>query len=378
VRARIVLAYSGGLDTSVAIPWLTETYLADVVAVTMDLGQGQALDAVRERALAIGAVRAHVLDVREELARDFILPALRACAIYEDRYPLATALGRPVIAKHLVDIAHIEGASLVAHGGTNEGNDHVRIETVARALDPALTVIAPAMSWGFTRAEEIAYARRRGIPVPATAESPYRVDTNLWGRSIQLGSLEDPWQEPPEEIYLVTKSPDAAPDAPAYVEIEFDRGAPVAVNGVAMGLVDLIQSLETIAGEHGVGRVDMVENRLVGMKSREIYEAPAAVVLHAAHKDLQAFVTPRDLERLTADLGVKYADLAYNGLWYGPMREAIDALVAQVQERVTGSIRLKLFKGGCHVVGRSSAFALYDHAMRELPRSHTAPVSYLS
>jgi argininosuccinate synthase len=374
---RIVLAYSGGLDTSVAIPWLAKTYGADVVAVTMDLGQGRALDAVRERALAIGAVRAHVLDLREEFARDFILPALRACAIYEDRYPLATALGRPVIAKHLVEIAHIEGASVIAHGGTNEGNDHVRLETVARALDPALTVIAPAMSWGFSRQEAIAYARQRSIPVPANAESPYSIDTNLWGRSIQCGVLEDPWQEPPEEIYLLTKSPDEAPDAAAYVEIEFDRGAPVSVNGVAMALVELIQSLETIAGEHGVGRVDMVENRLVGMKSREIYEAPAAVVLHAAHKDLQAFVTPRDLERLTAELGVKYADLTYNGLWYGPTREAIDALVAKVQEKVTGTIRMKLFKGGCHVVGRSSPHALYD-AMGELRPARTDAVPYLS
>lgn len=265
---------------------------------------------------------------------------------------------------------------MIAHGGTNEGNDHVRLEAVARALDPALSVVAPAMSWGFTRAQEIAYARQRGIPVPAGATSPYSVDANLWGRSIQCGVLEDPWQEPPEEIYLLTKSPDEAPDAPAYVEIEFDRGTPVATNGVAMAPVDLIQSLETIAGVHGVGRVDMVENRLVGQKSREIYEAPAAVVLHAAHKDLQAFVTPRDLERLTADLGVKYADLVYNGLWYGPTREAIDALVAKVQEKVTGTIRLKLFKGGCHVVGRSSPYALYDHAMAELPASRTTALSH--
>jgi len=376
VRARIVLAYSGGLDTSVAVPWLAETYLADVVAVTVDLGQGQALDAVRERALAVGAARAHVVDGREEFAQAFILPALRAGAIYEGRYPLATALGRPLIAKQLVEIAHIEGASLIAHGGTNTGNDHVRLETVARALDPAITVIAPAMSWGFTRPEEIAYARQRGIPVPADAMSPYSIDTNLWGRSIQCGVLEDPWQEPPEDIYRLTKSPGAAPDAPAYVEIEFDRGAPIAINGVAMALVELIQSLETIAGVHGIGRVDMVENRLVGMKSREIYEAPAAVVLHAAHRDLQAFVTPRDLERLTADLGVKYADLVYNGLWYGSTREAIDALVQKVQEKVTGTIRLKLFKGGCHVVGRSSPFALYDHAMAELPLARTTAFSH--
>jgi argininosuccinate synthase len=360
---RIVLAYSGGLDTSVAIPWLAEKYRAEVVAVTMDLGQGKELDDVRERALAIGAVRAHVVDLREEFARDFILPALQAGAIYEGRYPLATALGRPLISKHLVEIARIEGASAIAHGCTGKGNDQVRMDVSARALEPSIKVIAPARVWGLTRPEEIEYARQRGIPVPATVDSPYSTDSNLWGRSIECGCLEDPWQEPPEEIYTLTKSPADAPGTPAYVEIEFARGVPVKINGVAMSLVELIQSLETIAGDHGVGRVDMVENRLVGIKSREIYEAPAAVALHAAHRELQKFVTPRDLERLTAELAVKYADLVYNGLWYTPTREAIDALVAKVQEKVTGVIRLKFFKGDCRVVGRKSPHALYDHDM---------------
>jgi argininosuccinate synthase len=360
---RIVLAYSGGLDTSVAIPWLAEKYGAEVVAVTMDLGQGKELDDVRERALAIGAVRAHVIDLREEFARDFILPALQAGAIYEGRYPLATALGRPLISKHLVEIARIEGAGAIAHGCTGKGNDQVRMDVSARALEPSIKVIAPARVWGLTRPEEIEYARQRGIPVPATVDSPYSTDSNLWGRSIECGVLEDPWQEPPEDIYLLTKSPAEASDRPAYVEIEFERGVPVKINGVAMSLVELIQSLETIAGAHGVGRVDMVENRLVGIKSREIYEAPAAVALHAAHRELQKFVTPRDLERLTAELAVKYADLVYNGLWYTPTREAIDALVRKVQEKVTGVIRLKFFKGDCRVVGRQSPHALYDHAM---------------
>ncbi|MGE5836783.1 MAG: argininosuccinate synthase [Acidobacteriota bacterium] len=360
---RIVLAYSGGLDTSVAIPWLAEKYGAEVVAVTMDLGQGKELDDVRERALAIGAVRAHVVDLREEFARDFILPALQAGAIYEGRYPLATALGRPLISKHLVEIARIEGAGAIAHGCTGKGNDQVRMDVSARALEPSIKVIAPARVWGLTRPEEIEYARQRGIPVPATVDSPYSTDSNLWGRSIECGCLEDPWQEPPEEIYTLTKSPADSSGTPAYVEIEFARGVPVKINGVAMSLVELIQSLETIAGDHGVGRIDMVENRLVGIKSREIYEAPAAVALHAAHRELQKFVTPRDLERLTAELGVKYADLVYNGLWYTPTREAIDALVAKVQEKVTGVIRLKFFKGDCRVVGRKSPNALYDHDM---------------
>jgi argininosuccinate synthase len=328
---RIVLAYSGGLDTSVAIPWLTDQYGAEIVAVTMDLGQGRELEDVRERALALGAVRAHVLDVCDEFARDFIRPALQAGALYEGAYPLATALGRPLIAKHLVEIARLEGADAIAHGCTGKGNDQVRLDVSARALEPAIQVIAPARVWGLTRPQAIEYARARGIPVAATASSPYSIDANLYGRSIECGGLEDPWQEPPDEIYALTRAPEASPDRPAYVEIDFEQGVPVAINSVSMGLVELIQSLQTIAGAHGVGRIDLVENRLVGIKSREIYEAPAAVALHAAHRDLQNFVTPRELERLTADLARTYADLVYNGLWFTPTREAIDALVARVR-----------------------------------------------
>jgi argininosuccinate synthase len=288
---RIVLAYSGGLDTSVAIPWLAEKYGAEIIAVTLDLGQGRELDEVRERALATGALRCHVLDVREEFATEYILPALKANALYEERYPMATSLGRPLIAKKLVDIAHLEGATAIAHGCTGKGNDQVRIDVSARAIDPTIKVIAPARVWGLTRPEEIEFARERGIPVPATLESPYSTDSNLWGRSIECGVLEDPWQEPPEEIYTVTRSARESPDAPAYVEVDFEQGVPTAVNGIPMPFIELIDSLSTIAGEHGVGRLDMVENRLVGIKSREIYEAPAAVVLHAAHKDLESFVT---------------------------------------------------------------------------------------
>jgi len=358
---RIVLAYSGGLDTSVAIPWLAEQYDAQIITVTMDLGQGKELEDARDRALGLGAVRAHVLDLRTEFARDFILPALQAGAVYEDRYPLATALGRPLIAKHLVEIAHIEGASAVAHGcGSEKGNDAVRIDCAVRALDQTLDVLAPLGTWDVGRAEKVAYAKARGIPVPLTADSPYSTDVNLWGRSIECGVLDDPWREPPEEIYQLTKAPSEAPNLPAYVEVEFEQGFPVAINGVSLPLVELISSLETIAGAHGIGRIDMLENRLGDTKSREIYEAPAGVLLHAAHNELQKYVTPRDLARLASDLGVKYADLVYNGLWYTPTREAIDALVAKVQQRVTGAIRLKLFKGDVRVVGRKSPFALYD------------------
>jgi argininosuccinate synthase len=360
---RIVLAYSGGLDTSVAIPWLAEQYGAEVVAVTMDLGQGRELHDIRERALAVGAVRAHVLDVREEFAREFILPALQAGAIYEDRYPLATALGRPLIARHLVRIAELEGAAAIAHGCTGKGNDQVRLDVSSRALNPKIRVIAPAREWGMTRPDEIEYARQRGIPVPATVSSPYSTDANLWGRSIECGVLEDPWCEPPEEIYTLTRSPADCPDEPAYLEIEFEAGVPTKVNGVPMPLVELIGSIETIAGSHGVGRVDMVENRLVGIKSREIYEAPSAVVLHAAHKELEKLVIPRDLERVKHDMSRLYADLVYNGLWFTPTRHAIDAFTASIQERVCGVIRVKLFKGTCSIVGRKSPYALYEHAL---------------
>jgi argininosuccinate synthase len=342
VFPRIVLSYSGGLDTSVAIPWLKEKYGAEIIAVTLDLGQGRELNQIRERAMAAGAIRCHVLDVREEFARDYILPALQADALYEERYPLATALSRPLIAKKLVEIAHMENATAIAHGCTGKGNDQVRIDVSARAIDPAITVLAPAREWGMTRPEEIAYARARNVSVPTTVESQYSTDQNLWGRSIECGVLEDPWSEPPEDVYMLTKSPAEAPPVPAYVEIEWHEGMPTAINGVEMSLVELINSLETIAGVHGVGRIDMVENRVVGIKSREIYEAPAGLLLHLAHRELEGLVTPKDLQRLKQRLSQEYADIVYNGLWFSPTRSAIDAFVQNVQPRVTGTIRLKL------------------------------------
>jgi argininosuccinate synthase len=378
---RIVLAYSGGLDTSVAIPWLKEKYNAEIIAVTMDLGQGRELNQIRERAVGAGAVRCHVLDVREEFARDYILPALQAGAMYEERYPLATALGRPLIAKKLVEIAQMENATAIAHGCTGKGNDQVRIDVSARAIDPKIEVIAPARVWGMTRPEEIEYARVRNVPVPTTKSSPYSTDENLWGRSIECGILEDPWNEPPDDIYSLTKSPAEAPDAPAYVEIEWEKGVPVAVNGVAMPLTELIGSLETIAGVHGVGRIDMVENRLVGIKSREIYEAPAGIVLHNAHRELEGMVIPKDLQRLKQRMAQEYADIVYNGLWFAPTREAIDAFVANVQQKVTGTVRLKLYKGDCRVVGRKSPFALYDKGLATYDEGdqfdHTAAVGFI-
>ncbi len=360
---RIVLAYSGGLDTSVAVKWLADKYEAEIVTVTVDLGQGKELDDVRERALAVGAVRAHVVDAREEFARHYVLPALQAGAIYESRYPLATALGRPLIAKKLVEVAEMEDAGMIAHGCTGKGNDQVRMDVSSRALNPSIKVVAPARVWGLTRPEEIKYAQQHGIPVPASVENPYSTDSNLWGRSIECGVLEDPWVEPPEDIYALTKSPVEAPDVPAYVEIEFESGVPTKVNGVNMPFTELINSLETIAGAHGIGRIDMVENRLVGIKSREIYEAPAACVLHTAHRELEALVIPRDLERLKVSLSKAYADLVYDGLWFSVTRESIDAFVASIQKRVSGIVRVKLFKGDCRVVGRKSPMSLYDSGL---------------
>ncbi len=360
---RIVLAYSGGLDTSVAVPWLADTYGAEIVALTLDLGQGRDLDAVRQRALAAGAARAHVLDVRTEFAEQYILPALQAGAVYEGGYPLATALGRPLIVNKLIEIARIEGAAAIAHGCTAKDNDQVRMEVSARALDPDIRIIAPARQWGLSRQDLIAYAHGRGIPVPASETSPYSTDANLWGRAAECDALEDPWVEPPPGVFTLTTDPGRCPDTPAYVEISFERGVPVSVNGVAMPFFDIIGSVGTIAGNHGVGRVDLVENRLVGIKSREVYEAPAAAVLHQAHRELEAFVSPRELDRVKCDLGVKYADLIYDGLWFSPLRRAIDAFVASSQERVTGTIRVKLYKGTSLVAGRQSPFALFDRGL---------------
>jgi argininosuccinate synthase len=361
--SRIVLAYSGGLDTSVAIRWLAREQGDEVVAVTLDIGQGRELEHVRARALAAGAVRCHVIDARDELAREFVLPALMAGAMYEGQYPLATALARPLIARHLVQVARMEGASVVAHGGTAKGNNQVRLELSIRALAPDLQVIAPAREWGMTRDEEIAYARAHGLAVLTATDPVFSVDANLWGRSIQCGVLDDPWTEAPSDIFTLTREPAACAGEPAFVQIDFERGVPSALNGIPMDLVDLIDAVGTIAGDHGVGRIDMVENRIVGIKSREIYEAPAAVALHAAHADLQRLVTMRDLARLTTLAASSYADLVYDGRWFTPAREALDAFVQKVQERVTGRVRLKLFHGDVRVVGRSSPHSLYDQSL---------------
>lgn len=336
---RVVLAYAGGL-VDAAVPWLAETCHAEVIAVTLDLGQGRELASVRERALAAGCVRAHVMDVRAEFADRYILPALQAGAIYEGAYPLGTALSRPLIASKLVEIARIEGATLIAHGCPGHDNDRVRLELSVHALEPSFRVIAAARALGITRRPEL------------------NTDVNLWGRAIRGGALDDAWIEAPESIYAITADPVACPPEAAYVDVSFERGVPTAINGVPMPFIDIIGSLGTIAGSHGVGRIDMVEDQLVGTKSREVYEAPAAVVLHQAHSALESVVTTRDLARVKHDLSREYADLVYNGLWYSPLREAIDAFVAKSQEHLTGTIRVKLFTGTSTVVGRTSPFAI--------------------
>lgn len=351
--ARIALAYTGDFVTAVALARLVEHHQAEVITVTVDVGQGPGLSHVREKALAAGAVRAHVIDARDEFAQEFILPALQAGAQDESQDPLASALARALVARHLVRVAAMENATAVAHGCNGRGYGQLRLETAVRSLDAGLTILAPACTWGLDPAGLLAYARTHGIAPPPDPRA-YVVDANLWGRSVTGGVLADPWHEPPDDVYVLTKPASQWPDVAAYVEIRFDRGVPSAINGVAMPLPELLASLETIAGAHGVGRIDRLEPCPTGPAVRVIREAPAAVVLHLAHRELQAMVVPRDLERLTHQVGRTYVDLVYNGRWFTPTREASDALVGHVQARVTGTVRVKLLKGACAVVGRTS------------------------
>ncbi len=360
---KVVLAYSGGLDTSVAIKWLSQKYNLDVIALTIDVGNERDFSAIQQKAVKVGAVKALVVDANELFVNHFVFPALQADAIYEGQYPLATALSRPLMAKLLVDTAVKEGASAVAHGCTGKGNDQVRFEVSINALLPNLKIIAPAREWGMTRQQTIDYAQHYAIPVPATVSSPYSIDENLWGRSIECGVLEDPWVESPEEVFTWTKSPGEAPDVPDYVEIGFDKGVPVAIDGQELDGVSLIQRLNELAGRHGVGRIDHLENRLVGIKSREIYEAPAAVVLLQAHQALEAMTLSKAQLRFKQRVAQEYADLIYNGLWFTTLHQDLAAYVKSTQRFVTGAVRLKLFKGGSQVVGRKSPKSLYSYGL---------------
>jgi argininosuccinate synthase len=360
---RVVLAYSGGLDTSVAVAWLREELGVEVIAVAVDVGQdggNTEMDSVRNRALAAGAVEAEVIDARDEFASDFLVPALKANAMYEGRYPLVSALSRPVIVKHLVAAARRHGADAVGHGCTGKGNDQVRFEVSTRALAPDLDVIAPARNWGLTRDESIRYAETRGIPITATREKLYSIDDNLWGRAIECGEMEDPWREPPPGVWVLTK-PTAT--EPRDIEVSFEAGVPIALDGEKLGLVDLIGKLGAAVGAYGWGRIDMVENRRVGIKSRETYECPASLALILAHNDLESITLERDLAREKARLEPRYAELIYDGLWFSPLKRAYDAFIDDSQKFVTGDVRLSLSAGSCRVTGRRSPDALYDYEL---------------
>ena len=363
---RIVLAYSGGLDTTVAVPWLKEKYGADIVTLTVDLGMVD-LETISERALSIGAANAVTVDGKETLVNEFLIPSLQAGTVYEGQYPLATALGRPLIARYLVEAAREHGAYAVAHGCTGKGNDQVRLEVGVAALAPDLQVIAPIRDWGMSRDDEIEYAQASSLPINAR-NSRFSTDDNLWGRSVEAGELEDPWLEPPEDAYAWTNPVSAAPDEPSYVELHFELGAPTAVDGENMPGVDLIRHLNVLAGSHGVGRVDHVENRLVGIKSREIYEAPAAVVLHTAHQALETMTLSKEQARTKARIAQEYSDVIYNGLWYTAHRADLAAYVRSTQRFVTGDVRVRLHKGTCTVAGRRAPRALYQHGLATYDR----------
>lgn len=356
---KIVLAYSGGLDTSCAVRWLKEQGF-EVICFVADLGQAEDFKIIEMRAKSAGATKIYIRDLRDEFVKDFVLPALKANAIYEGKYLLATALARPLIAKYLVEIAHKEKANFVAHGCTGKGNDQVRFELAIGILDPKIEIIAPVREWEFkSRQEEIAYAKKSNIPIEATLKKPYSIDRNIWGRSIEAGVLEDLEQEPPEDAYLITKSPTHISTYPKYIEIYFEKGIPKKIDGRTYKLRDLINYLNEIGGLYGVGRTDLIENRLVGFKSREIYEAPAATVLYIAHKELESLVLDRELIHFKEIVSLKYSELVYYGLWYSPLKEALDSFVESTQEYVTGSIRLKLFKGNSIPIGRKSPYSLY-------------------
>lgn len=359
-RERVVLAYSGGLDTSVAVKWIHEKYDMDVITYTCDLGQGRELDAIREKSLRTGAIEAVVEDARNLFVDIFVWPSLMSGTLYEGKYPLATALGRPLIAHQMVKVAKEHGAAAVAHGCTGKGNDQVRFDVSFHTLAPHLKVIAPVREWKWTRTEELQYAKQHGIEVDVTKESIYSVDQNLWGRSVEAGILEDPWMAPPEDAYRWTVSPREAPDEPAEIEIAFDQGRPVALDGETMDGAPLIEKLNELGGQHGVGRIDHVENRLVGIKSREIYEAPAAVILHEAHRELEFLTLSRQSLRFKTYVSQTVSDIIYDGLWFSAFHQDLMGFVEKNQRFVSGDVRIQLYKGRCTVTGRKSPHSLYS------------------
>ncbi|HFK6935809.1 TPA: argininosuccinate synthase [Listeria monocytogenes] len=369
-KEKIVLAYSGGLDTSVAIQWLVESGY-EVIACCLDVGEGKNLNFIKEKAITVGASESYTIDAKEEFAEDFALIALQAHAYYEGKYPLISALSRPLIAKKLVEVARQEGASAIAHGCTGKGNDQVRFEVAIHALAPDLKVVSPVRDWKWSREEEINYAKEHNIPVPIDLDNPFSIDQNLWGRSNECGVLENPWTTPPEAAYDLTVSLEDAPDTPDIVEITFDAGIPISLNGENMSLANLILTLNEIAGKHGVGRIDHIENRLVGIKSREVYECPAAVTLITAHKELEDLTFVREVAHFKPIIEQKISETIYNGLWFSPLTEALVAFLKSTQKFVNGTIRVKLFKGHAIVEGRKSPNSLYDENLATYTSSDT-------
>lgn len=360
---KVVLAYSGGLDTSCAIPWLKDKGY-DVIAFIADVGQNEDFDSIKKRALKTGASKVYNLNLQKEFVEKYVFAALKANAVYEGKYLMATSLSRPIIAKYQVEVAHKEKATAIAHGCTGKGNDQVRFEVTARICDPELEIIAPVRIWEFkTRDEEIDYLKEKGITMEVTKKKPYSIDKNVYGMSIEAGILEDPWREPPEDVYQMTTSPQKAPNKATYITIDFEKGIPKKINGTSYDSVSLIHTLNEIGGKNGVGRSDVIENRLVGIKSREIYEAPGGTILHLAHKELEALVLDRETSHYKETVALKYADLVYYGLWETPLKKQLDEYINKTQEKVTGTIRLKLYKGSCTVVGRKSPYSLYKEEL---------------
>ncbi|ADU32425.1 argininosuccinate synthase [Evansella cellulosilytica] len=380
-KGKVVLAYSGGLDTSVSIKWIQEQYGYDVIALGLDVGEKKDFEAIKNKALDVGAVKAIMVDAKELLAKEYVLPALKANCLYEGKYPLSSALSRPLISKLLVEVAEQEGAVAVAHGCTGKGNDQVRFEVSIQALNPNLEVIAPVREWGMTRDEEIAYAEEKGIPVPATLENPYSIDANIWGRACEAGVLEDPWVEAPEGAFDWTAPISMTPDDAEYVDIEFKNGEPVALNGKELPLVELIETLNEIGGKHGVGRIDHIENRLVGIKSREVYETPAALILIKAHKELEFLTLPREVTQFKTQVDQQMTQMIYDGLWYSPLKQALDAFVNETQKVVSGTIKVKLHKGNFDVVARKSDNSLYNEELATYSKGdafdHNAAVGFI-
>lgn len=360
---KIILAYSGGLDTSCSIKWLQEQYGFEVIAVTMDVGEGKALEPIQAKALTIGASKCHILSLQDTFANEYITPALQANALYENVYPLISALSRPLIAKTLVEIARQENAIAVAHGCTGKGNDQVRFDVSIHTLAPDLKIVAPAREHPMAREQAIAYANEHHIPLPINLASPYSIDQNLWGRSCECGVLEDPWVEPPAGAYALTQALEATPNHPEEITLEFRQGNPISLNNQTIALPELIHTLNQLAGKHGIGRIDHIENRLIGIKSREVYEAPAAMTLIKAHRALEALTLPREVAHVKPQIEQQFANLIYDGLWFSPLRDALYAFIQTTQQSVTGRVRLKLFKGHAIVVGRDSPYSLYDQGL---------------